>query len=228
MEITRMNNQKGLVEIIALVLVAALFSASAWYFYSNQTSSHSEQTPSPTPQNTIDTSDWLTYTNEKHGFAMQYPTNWYLRDEPFASSFSYSQSFSYQKEHDPAQLNINDVVTVRIYDNQFDASSLGIHNWDSPSDFFNAIKSLPLNTAQELNASLLTYSVIVTKLEDLNDNSVTVNIVPGPNSATEPFDITSTFYLNEDTLYELFTSIHENDSHYSTALKIIESFKFID
>lgn len=33
-----MNNQKGLVEIIALVLVAALFSAGAWYFYSNKTS----------------------------------------------------------------------------------------------------------------------------------------------------------------------------------------------
>lgn len=74
-----MNNRLILISLLVPLLVGGLF---VWYKKQSGMSPLVEPTVvesvSITTEEPIDISDWKTYRNEKYGYSMKYPSNWYV------------------------------------------------------------------------------------------------------------------------------------------------------
>lgn len=74
------TNKGGVV--IVLLAVVVLVGFGIWYIATQKISAPTEVTPTPTviptPETTIDTSDWKTYTNEELGISFKYPGDWFV------------------------------------------------------------------------------------------------------------------------------------------------------
>ncbi len=75
-------NQKGIAPILILVgiLITAAIAGGAYYF-SRPSTPPVQTSPVPQATPTDPTSSWKTYTNNKIGYQIMYPSDWNLREE---------------------------------------------------------------------------------------------------------------------------------------------------
>lgn len=77
-----MSQQKGLSPIIIVVLIAAV-SVGGYFLYTkysiNQTKNLS-QTVKPFPASMGETYNWKTYSNQKYGYTLKYPSNYFIEE----------------------------------------------------------------------------------------------------------------------------------------------------
>ena len=70
------------VGLITIGLAGTLFLGGCWHGPAQPPAPPTNgTTPTPTTTEAVDTSDWLTYTNEEYGFGFRYPREWgYIRE----------------------------------------------------------------------------------------------------------------------------------------------------
>ncbi len=217
-----MKNARGSIIILVTVFIAALLLGGVGYGYLTDWSWGGLVQRELVPSDPYE--DWLTYTNEEYGFSIKYPVNWYARGESSASSYSLSFSFSYRPEPEPFSHRFNDNIAIKIYDG-FKENSFGSIYWSSPEAYYRTLVEIPIDESRDLPGSLLTYSVTARKFENLREGGVKVYLLPGPDTATEPFADTNYYYFKSDILYEISISIPQDNPHYKTAVAIAESFR---
>ena len=66
----------GLIGIIIAVAIIGLLTGTGWYWKKTQT--RAPQMPSAQQANQPDVSTWKTYRNEKYGFEVRYPSNYFI------------------------------------------------------------------------------------------------------------------------------------------------------
>ena len=86
-----MNQQKGFVNIILVVVVVAILAGAVGYFTFVKKSEPVAQQPTPTqtsnptktptPNPKDETADWKIYTNAQYGFEFWHPSNWGFDDQ---------------------------------------------------------------------------------------------------------------------------------------------------
>lgn len=78
------NPQKKKFMLILIVFFVIFFltmgTAATIFFYKDSNNKKAEPQPTKSITLTTNTSDWNTYTNEKHGFSFKYPTMWLNRE----------------------------------------------------------------------------------------------------------------------------------------------------
>ena len=70
--------------------------------------------PTPTPEDSIDTSDWKTYTNEEYGFSFKYPKDLTI-ETPESTSSKQLVSFGKRGPNDLQDIHPNDSLWFEIY-----------------------------------------------------------------------------------------------------------------
>lgn len=103
----------------------------------------------------VDTSDWLTYTNEKYGFSFKYPSNWILNDHQKSINL-YSQEL--------VGSTYNNSLTIEVTENDFDSQKKQVENSDvidgnvSLAKFNDDVEELNINS---LRAKVGTHSTAI-------------------------------------------------------------------
>jgi len=70
-----------------LILIGIVALVIAGYFLFPTIKDVVGVSSTPTPEDSIDTSDWQTYTNEEYGFSIEYPNNWQTKGDDDNSAF---------------------------------------------------------------------------------------------------------------------------------------------
>ena len=102
--------------MIALLAVVVLVGIGIWYVASREISALTEPTSTvtPTPKNSIDTSDWQTYTNDEYWFSFRYPSDLSV-ETPAPTSSKQLVSFGKRGPNDLQDIHANDSLWFGVY-----------------------------------------------------------------------------------------------------------------
>lgn len=241
----------GFATILAALVVVALGGLIFWYLRSRADEDSTVQTPTPTvtgtsvtPASTATgtptstppasptpdpTADWQTYTNEEYGYSIMYPKDWFERDESSATSYIHQKGFSYQPTP-PDTILITDNVNVTIYDSIQDNSTANAY-WSSLYEYFSTMEQLQLNQPTDLQSSLRFRGVTAEKVHESRNEygGMRLIMIPSKDAITHTYRSEVMYYYKDGLLFRILTNITPSEeNYYNPAIKIMESFRFIN
>ncbi len=201
-------------------------------------------------QNTdsIDTSDWQTYTNEEFGFVVKYPKNWEVIEDVEKSNIAKNDGFlgdfyiikkksvSATDKNAYIKNNADGVIAISVYDKNKREKKLnkecnfGIIN---PLDFNLTVKNIQsCRYYRQLDIFGHHYFVINQQHDDNRLYALSVeahNKYVGENFIEKVGDKKKVFpHLTEEEIRSMQDSFELLDSQMHVGEKIIETFQFID
>ena len=182
--------------------------------------------PTPTPEDSIDTSDWKTYTNEEYGFSFRYPEDWFIRDI-VDDSRGFELGVSYNPDNSECHIICGDVVVIHVNGSNHKSSPL-FNYANGASEFFDLLSS------QELGKSLIVPAteeyafpeITVEKITDFeNYSKITVLHRSSEQSRIGDIDKEKQYLFLDGQLYVMTNLIGAHNDKFDIGESIVNTFE---
>lgn len=199
--------QKGFANTILMAIIVVLLGALVYVaFVKKSEPTVKQQSPGQTTTPTLkdETADWQTYRNEKYGFTVKYPQDWFSRD--CNSTFV---GFSYSQSKLPLCNTDQKPPHIEIFVREKDVIGIEKYIKDTQNYLGNSLK-----TTLTVNGN-----IPATKITGL----VKAHEGPGPDGGTQTIQV---LFSDNNNIYQVFYYGLDNKDYSQFFDQILSTFKF--
>ncbi|NTV30444.1 hypothetical protein HGA91_00490 [candidate division WWE3 bacterium] len=242
-----MKNGFGVIEIIVAIFLVSLVAGGIYILNSSRgtddrviptpTQPVTTTTPSATVAPTDDYSNWETYTNSTYRFSFKYPKDEIFISDGIEQSGGKDYQISIKSKNIESQINNGvdlstssigfiDIFTV------LDRTLFARNYWNTPTDFFDQLKSLQLNQPEVLESDLRIRYAEYTKTAETTlkgKTFLTFSVKPTKQSAVGAYPNYFAYTMNGDNLIVLSNQQNTDLEHNLPLFKqIAATFTFVE